>query len=141
MKTRKIGLAILVFLLFQVVVQAQAASNPEHVNQVLSSTLLIAGIGIVFFALAALLKVHQITVEATKLELLREHGIEAAEQLGIKVNQESWWKRQYKKWTNVVPVAKEADIMLDHNYDGIQELDNSLPPWWLAMFYVSIAIG
>jgi mono/diheme cytochrome c family protein len=33
----------------------------------------------------------------------------------------------------------EKDIVLDHDYDGIQELDNRLPPWWLYMFYISIA--
>ncbi|NJX17417.1 cbb3-type cytochrome c oxidase N-terminal domain-containing protein, partial [Tamlana crocina] len=27
---------------------------------------------------------------------------------------------------------------LDHNYDGIKELDNKLPPWWLYSFYASI---
>ena len=42
-----------------------------------------------------------------------------------------------------VPVEKEKDILLDHNYDGIQELDNNLPPWWKYSFYLSIifAIG
>jgi len=33
---------------------------------------------------------------------------------------------------------KEKDVLLDYNYDGIQELDNDLPPWWLWMFYISI---
>ena len=33
---------------------------------------------------------------------------------------------------------KEKDVLLDHDYDGIQELDNDLPPWWLWLFYLSI---
>ncbi len=37
-----------------------------------------------------------------------------------------------------VPIEKERDILLDHNYDGIRELDNSLPPWWKYSFYLSI---
>lgn len=37
-----------------------------------------------------------------------------------------------------VAVEEEADIMLDHNYDGIRELDNNLPPWWKYGFYITI---
>jgi cytochrome c oxidase cbb3-type subunit 3 len=36
---------------------------------------------------------------------------------------------------------QEHDVMLDHEYDGIRELDNKLPPWWLALFYISIIFG
>ncbi len=35
----------------------------------------------------------------------------------------------------------ENDLLLDHNYDGIRELDNKLPPWWLYLFYVTIVWG
>jgi cytochrome c oxidase cbb3-type subunit 3 len=29
-------------------------------------------------------------------------------------------------------------LLLDHNYDGIQELDNQLPQWWVWLFYITI---
>lgn len=39
---------------------------------------------------------------------------------------------------NAVAIDDEHSIMLDHEYDGIQELDNHLPPWWLWLFYINI---
>lgn len=39
------------------------------------------------------------------------------------------------------PVEEEHELMLDHNYDGIRELDNNLPPWWKYLFYVTIVFS
>jgi len=33
---------------------------------------------------------------------------------------------------------KEKELLKDHEYDGIRELDNDLPPWWLYGFYITI---
>jgi cytochrome c oxidase cbb3-type subunit 3 len=38
-------------------------------------------------------------------------------------------------------VSKQKDELLDHEVDGIRELDNALPRWWLYGFYVTILIG
>jgi len=50
-------------------------------------------------------------------------------------------KALYLKLLGSKPIEEEAEIILDHNYDGIKELDNSLPPWWLYGFYVTIIFG
>ncbi len=53
----------------------------------------------------------------------------------------SAWQRFIKKMTKANELGKEEDIMTDHDYDGIKELDNVLPPWWLYGFYITIAIS
>lgn len=32
-------------------------------------------------------------------------------------------------------------LLLDHEADGIQELDNNLPRWWVWLFYITIAFA
>lgn len=55
---------------------------------------------------------------------------------GIKV--ESYWTILMRKLTDSVPINREHEVLLDHNYDGIKELNNHLPPWWVYLFYGTI---
>ncbi len=50
----------------------------------------------------------------------------------------NWLERTYKKSFGSKPIEEEHKIILDHNYDGIKELDNNLPPWWIYSFYASM---
>lgn len=43
--------------------------------------------------------------------------------------------------TDVVPIEEEHKILLDHEYDGIRELDNNLPPWWVWGFFATIVFA
>jgi cytochrome c oxidase cbb3-type subunit 3 len=53
-----------------------------------------------------------------------------------------WWNDLDKKFfTRAVPVEQEADVLLDHDYDGIKELDNALPPWWKWGFYITVVLA
>ncbi|EJL72454.1 cbb3-type cytochrome c oxidase N-terminal domain-containing protein [Chryseobacterium populi] len=41
------------------------------------------------------------------------------------------WNSAFKKQSQ----SEEKDILIDHGFDGITELDNSLPKWWIGLFY------
>ncbi|MEO0900580.1 MAG: cbb3-type cytochrome c oxidase N-terminal domain-containing protein [Bacteroidota bacterium] len=53
----------------------------------------------------------------------------------------TWAKQMYKRLTRSRAIEREQEIIMDHNYDGIRELDNVLPPWWVYMFYATIIFG
>lgn len=40
--------------------------------------------------------------------------------------------------TRYTPIEKESEILLDHDFDGIKELDNRIPPWFTWLFYLTI---
>jgi cytochrome c oxidase cbb3-type subunit 3 len=67
---------------------------------------------------------------------------EKAQRLGTTYTPElTLWEKLWQQSNDFVPLEKEADILLDHNYDGIRELDNHLPPWWTGLFYGTIAFS
>lgn len=59
-----------------------------------------------------------------------------------KTIQFNWIKKFYNKLIGTSkPIEEEGEIILDHSYDGIKELDNNLPPWWVWGFYASIVFA
>lgn len=46
--------------------------------------------------------------------------------------------RMWERFFQVKSVKTDKDVLLDHDYDGIKELDNPPPPWFMYLFYGTI---
>lgn len=55
----------------------------------------------------------------------------------ISFTESKFMKGLMQKLSRSKSIEQEADIMLNHDYDGIKELDNVLPPWWVNLFYAT----
>lgn len=137
--------AALPLLFFSADAWGQAAggatsTDPYFYDNFLFYGLIALAATVIIAALIALYNLLTVMVKVQQIRIYQEQGIEAYLE-EVKQPQQSLWERLYKRWTNVVPVEKEEDILFDHEYDGIRELDNVLPPWWVAMFYFTIAFG
>lgn len=82
-----------------------------------------------------------IAMELLMIYLLYRSGMMLLDREELKEEQRILAKDEpsfMEKFNASVAVHEEAAIMMDHEYDGIRELDNNLPPWWKYGFYVSI---
>lgn len=59
--------------------------------------------------------------------------LDEATNLGL--TETEWYKNLMKRLTKTEPIENEGNLLMDHDYDGIKELDNNLPPWWVYLFY------
>jgi cytochrome c oxidase cbb3-type subunit III len=47
----------------------------------------------------------------------------------------------FQKFFSLKPLSMEKELVMEHTYDGIAELDNPTPPWFMYLFYSSIVIA
>ena len=140
-KTRAITLLAMILLPLSSIAE-EAVAETEQVKAGLPEV--VAGLPATeFYALSGIVLLELLILGAM---LLYMRGIlRAISQKPEKIRQAAEIVRKrvpfWDRFNQAVELEKEEDIMLDHDYDGIKELDNSLPPWWKYGFYLTILIS
>ncbi len=125
----------MVIILFLITTMSHAQEGTEEAAAVVQSTGwfgLPAWIWLIYFlTIIVELCTIQVLINIISMVNLPEEAAEASPK------KQSWFARL----NNTVPAEKYDELDLNHDYDGISELDNSIPRWWLYAFYFTIIWG
>jgi cytochrome c oxidase cbb3-type subunit 3 len=97
---------------------------------------------LVFLFLLIAIEITMNAVDTITYHLLTEEQKAKLEEVNtVSITESQWYKNILKALTKSQPIENEGHLLLDHDYDGIKELDNTLPPWWVYLFYGCIVFS
>lgn len=106
------------------------------------------GYGAIMFMLLLFVIVFSVLLRAFKTManvILRLQGYTAAEiaEYMQPVKKEKKPKKEdvWIKLLSLKPMSEEKSILIEHDYDGIQELNNPTPAWFMWLFYSTIVFA
>ena len=141
-KVAAIAVVLILSMLSQTVL-AQTTAAADEAATIVSNYGGLSANTFYFLAAVVLTEIFAITflyfsIRIINAELLPEKAVAAFKDSKLSA---LWARLDKKLFTKAIPIEHEADALLDHNYDGIQELDNALPPWWKYGFIITIGFA
>lgn len=107
-----------------------AAADSATSNVSFLNTLLLVALLFVAFLLVILILV---LLKLSKSLFQTEEQKAYSEEFG----KQSMWEQIF----NLNPISYEQKLLIEHEYDGIKELNNPTPPWFNFLFYSTILFG
>ncbi len=86
----------------------------------------------VLIAAIAINRALRSMLKVTMPEVVKEETRLAAERKAARKN---YWRGAWNYFMGLKPMEQEKELVIDHEYDGIQELNNPIPVWFNALFY------
>lgn len=123
----------IISLVIPTLIFAQSDTTSNQTSSAETLLYVVVGLVLLISVLVLLVAIYTLYVVRAILAQEKEQEEEKEEEPG-----ETLWMKISQSLTKATPVEEEGEILLDHDYDGIKELDNHLPPWWKWLFYISI---
>ena len=104
------------------------------------------GYGAIMIAMITLIMAMLVVLRAFKVVakiLLGPDALKEAkpDKIIIKAERKAERAERFQKLLSLKPMSEEKSLLIEHDYDGIQELNNPIPAWFMYLFYATICFA
>jgi cytochrome c oxidase cbb3-type subunit 3 len=122
-------------ILTTVLLAVSATAMAQPTEGVVDVSMYQVMMGLIFVMLAFVLLLLAFTLKKV-IDVLKKEALGESYEVASVEEQTTW-----EKLLSLKPLSSEKEVELDHDFDGIKELNNPIPFWFNLLFYGTIVIG